>query len=59
MHSSHPKQQVANRVAEVLDTTDVSKRPHVSGNNFADVIDSRAIGIEELEGSKRILVTPG
>ena len=49
IHSSHRKQQVfmANRVAEILDTTDVSQWKHVSGiNNPAD-IGTRAINIEE------------
>ena len=51
IHSSHRKQQVfvANRVAEILDTTDVSR---VSGiNNPAD-IGTRAINIEELKRSE-------
>ena len=51
IHSSHRKQQVfvANRVAEILDTTDVSQWKHVSGiNNPAD-IGTRAINIEELK----------
>ena len=40
---------VANRVAEILDTTDVSQWKHVSGiNNPAD-IGTRAINIEELK----------
>ena len=54
IHSSHRKQQVfvANRVAEILDTTDVSQWKHVSGiNNPAD-IGTRAINIEELKGSE-------
>ena len=52
--SSHRKQQVfvANRVAEILDTTDVSQWKHVSGiNNPAD-IGTRAINIEELRRSE-------
>ena len=54
IHSSHRKQQVfvANRVAEILDTTDVSQGKHVSGiNNPAD-IGTRAINIEELKRSE-------
>ena len=43
---------VANRVAEILDTTDVSQWKHVSGiNNPAD-IGTRAINIEELKRSE-------
>ena len=54
IHSSHRKQQVfvANRVAEILETTDVSQWKHVSGiNNPAD-IGTRAINIEELKRSE-------
>ena len=54
IHSFHHKQQVfvANRVAEILDTTDVSQWTHVSGiNNPAD-IGTRAINIEELKRSE-------
>ena len=54
IHSSHRKQQVflANRVAEILDTTDVSQWKHVSGiNNPAD-IGTRAINVEELKRSE-------
>ena len=54
IHSSHRKQQVfvANRVAEILDTTDVSQWKHVSGiNNPADN-GTRAINIEELKRSE-------
>ena len=54
IHSSHRKQQVfvANRVVEILDTTDVSQWKPVSGiNNPAD-IGTRAINIEELKRSK-------
>ena len=54
IHSSYRKQQVfvANRVAEILDTTDVSQWKHVSGiNNPAD-IGTRAINIEELKRSE-------
>ena len=43
---------MANRVAEILDTTDVLQWKHVSGiNNPAD-IGTRAINIEELKGSE-------
>ena len=54
IHSSHRKQQVfvANRVAEILDTTAVSQWKHVSGiNNPAD-IGTRAINIEEHKRSE-------
>ena len=54
IHSTHHKQQVfvANRVAKILDTTDVSQWKHVSGvNNPAD-IGTRAINIEELKKSE-------
>ena len=54
INSSHRKQQVfvANRVAEILDTTDVSQWKHVSGvNNPAD-IGTRLISIEELRQSE-------
>ena len=54
IHSSHRKQQVflANRVAEILDTTDVSQWKQVGGiNNPAD-IGTRAINIEELKRSE-------
>ena len=54
IHSSHRKQQVfgANRVAEILDTTDASQWKLVSGvNNPAD-IGTRAINIEELKSSE-------
>ena len=50
IHSSHRKQQVyvANRVAEILDTTNVSQWNHVSGiNNPAD-IGTQAINVDEL-----------
>ena len=53
---SHRKQQVfvANRVAEILDTTDVSQRKRVSGiNNPAD-IGTRAINVDELKRSERL-----
>ena len=54
IHSSHRKQQVfvANRVTEILNTTDVSQWKHVSGiNNTAD-IGTRATNIEELKRSE-------
>ena len=54
IHSSHRKQQVfvANRVAEILDTTNVSQWSHVSGiNNPAD-IGTRAIDVDELKRSE-------
>ena len=54
IHSSHRKQKVfvANRVAEILDTTDASHWKHVSGvNNPAD-IGTRVINIEELKRSE-------
>ena len=53
IRSSHRKQQVfvANRVAEILDTTNVSQWNHVSGiNNPAD-IGTRAINVDELKRS--------
>ena len=51
IHSSHRKLQVfvANRVAEVLDKTDISQWKHVSGiNNPAD-IGTRAINVDEFK----------
>ena len=54
IHKSHRKQQVfvPNRVAEILDTTDVSQWKQVSGfNNPAD-IGTRAIKNEELKRSE-------
>ena len=46
---------MANRVAEILDTTDVSQWRHVSGiNNPAD-IGTRAINIEELRRSEWLI----
>ena len=54
IHSSHRKQQVfvANRVAEILDTTNVSQWNHVSGiNNPAD-IGTQAINVDELKRSE-------
>ena len=54
IHSSHRKQQVfvANRVAEILDTTDVSQWRHVSGINHPADIGTRAINIDELRRSE-------
>ena len=54
IHSSHRKQQVfvANRVAEILDTTDVSLWKLVSGSNNPADIGTRAINIEELKRSE-------
>ena len=54
IHISHRKQQlfVANRVAEILDTTDVSQWKHVSGINNPVDIGTRAINIEELKRSE-------
>ena len=43
---------VANRVAEILDTTDVSQWKHVSGINNPVDIGTRAINIEELKISE-------
>ena len=54
IHSSHRKQQlfVANRVAEILDTTNVSQWNYASGiNNPAD-IGTRAINVDELKRSE-------
>ena len=57
IHSSHRKQQVfvANRVAEILDTTDVSQWKHVSGTNNPADIGTRAINIEELKRSECLI----
>ena len=54
IHSSPRKQQVflANRVAEILDTTDVLQWKHVSGINKPADIGTRAINIEELKRSE-------
>ena len=51
IHSSHRKQQVfvANRAAEILDTTDVSQWKHVSGINKPADIGTRAINFDELK----------
>ena len=54
IHSSHRKKQVfvANRVAEILDTANVSQWKHESGiNNPAD-IRTRAVNVEELQKSE-------
>ena len=54
IHSSLRKKQVfvANRVAEILETTNVSQWNHVSGiNNPAD-IGTRAINVDELKRSE-------
>ena len=54
IHSSHRKQQVfvANRVAKILDTTDVSQWKHASGINIPADIGTRAINVEELKRSE-------
>ena len=51
IHSSHRKQQVlvANRVAEILDTTDVSQWKNVGGFNNPKDIGTRAINIEDFK----------
>ena len=51
IHSSLRKQQVfvANRVAEILDTTKVSQRNNVSGINNPTDIRTRAIKVDELK----------
>ena len=56
IHSSHRKQKVfvANRVAEILDTTIVSQWNHVSGFNNPDDIGTRAINVDELRRSERL-----
>ena len=54
IHTSHRRQQVfiANRVDEILDTTNISQRNHVSGiNNPADT-GTQAINVDDLKGSK-------
>ena len=53
----HRKQQmfVANRVAETLDTTDVSQWKRVSGMNNPADIGTRAINIEELKRSEWLI----
>ena len=59
IHCSPHKQQVfvADRVAEILDTTDVSQCKYVSGINNTAGINSRAINIEELRRSERLTWT--
>ena len=54
IHSSHCKQQVfvANRVAEILDTTNISQWKHVSGINNPAAIRTRAINADELKRSE-------
>ena len=54
IHSSHRKQQVfvANRVAEILDTNNVSQWHHVSGINNPTDIGTRAINVDELKRSE-------
>ena len=56
IHSSHLKQQVfvANRVAEVLNSSYVSQWKHVSGTNHPAIIGTRAINIEELKRSESL-----
>ena len=61
IHSSHRRQQVfvANRVAEILDTTNVPPWKHVSGiKNPAD-FGTRAINNEELKRSEWLTGPPG
>ena len=58
IHSSHRRQHlfVANRVAEILDTTNVSEWNHVSDvNNPAD-IGTRAINVDDLKRSEWLTV---
>ena len=54
MHSSHRKQQVfvANRVADILDKTNVTQWRHVSGTNKPADFGTRAINIKELRRSE-------
>ena len=54
IHSSHRKQQifVANRVAEILDTTDVSQWIQVSGINNPTKIGTRPISVDQLKRSE-------
>ena len=54
IHSSHRKQQVfvANRVVELLDTTNGSQWNHVSGINNAAEIGTRTINFDELKRSE-------
>ena len=57
IHSSRRKQQVfvANRVAEILNTTDVSEWSHVSGISNPTDDGKRAINIEELRRSEWLI----
>ena len=54
IRSSHRKQQVffANRVAEILDATNISQWNHVSGFNNPSDIGTRAINVDELKRSE-------
>ena len=54
IHSSHRKQQVfvANRVAEILDTTNVSQWNHMSRVNDPADIGTRAINVDEFKRSE-------
>ena len=54
IHSSHCKQPVfvANRVDEILDTTNVSQWNHVGGINNPTDIGTRAINVDELKRSE-------
>ena len=54
IHSSHRRQQVfvANRVAEILDTTNFSQWNHVSGTNNRADIGTRAVIVDELNRSE-------
>ena len=54
IHSSHREQQVfvANRVAEILDTTNVSQWNHVSGINNQGDIGTQAINVDETKRSE-------
>ena len=53
-HISHRKQKVfvANRVAEILDTFNISHWSHVSGINNPANIGSRAINVDQLKRSE-------
>ena len=54
IHISHCKQKVyvTNRLAEILDVTDVSQWKHVSGINNPAEIGTKATNIEELRGNE-------
>ena len=54
INSSHRKQQVfvANRIAEILDTTDVSQSKHVIGINKPADIGTRFITMKDLRQSE-------